>query len=139
MGNDKSDRKPDVVLEVPDFIQRKSANQVNEIKIRSGPLPAPEDLREYENICPGAADRILQMAEKQIDHRHNEESKAVSAAILDGHLGLVFAFVVCLVGMVGGFLLIQSDHSVLGTIFSGFSLLVVIRAFLGAPDQKKKI
>lgn len=31
----------------------------------SGPLPHPADLEEYERILPGAADRILSMAEKE--------------------------------------------------------------------------
>jgi hypothetical protein len=38
----------------------------------SGPLPPPEILAEYERLLPGAAERILMMAEKattgQIDH-----------------------------------------------------------------------
>lgn len=30
-----------------------------------GPLPPPRDLREYEQVVPGAAERILQMAERE--------------------------------------------------------------------------
>lgn len=38
------------------------------------PLPPPAALREYEDICPGAADRVLRMAERQIDLRDKRES-----------------------------------------------------------------
>lgn len=31
----------------------------------SGPLPSPEDLRKYNEVLPGAADRILTMAETE--------------------------------------------------------------------------
>ena len=33
----------------------------------SGPVPHPRHLRDYEAIVPGAADRILRMAEKSTD------------------------------------------------------------------------
>ena len=35
----------------------------------SGPLPPAEEFEKYENVCPGAADRILSMAEKSLEHR----------------------------------------------------------------------
>jgi hypothetical protein len=37
-----------------------------------------------------------------------------------------------------GFLLIQAEHSVIGTLFSGISFLSVVKAFLTASDKKKK-
>ena len=36
----------------------------------AGPLPPPNDVQAYENMLPGAADRILTLAEKQQDHGH---------------------------------------------------------------------
>ncbi len=36
-----------------------------ESEIFSGPLPHPRHLHAYEAICPGAADRLLKMAEAQ--------------------------------------------------------------------------
>ena len=35
----------------------------------SGPLPPPNVLSAYEDLLPGAADRIITMAEKQLEHR----------------------------------------------------------------------
>jgi len=35
----------------------------------SGPLPPPPMFREYEDVLPGAGDRILSMAERQAAHR----------------------------------------------------------------------
>ena len=40
---------------------------------RSGPLPSPEDFERYEKILPGAAERILSMAEHQQQHRFEIE------------------------------------------------------------------
>lgn len=44
-----------------------------------GPLPAPEDLQRYEALAPGAAERIIRMAEAEQSHRHALESKALEA------------------------------------------------------------
>jgi len=35
----------------------------------SGPIPHPNDLARYEEILPGAAERIMKMAELQAEHR----------------------------------------------------------------------
>ena len=43
-----------------------------EISRFSGPLPHPEDLAKYEQVLPGAADRIISMAEQQAAHRQAE-------------------------------------------------------------------
>ena len=39
----------------------------------SGPLPQPEELAGYESVLPGAADRIIAMAEKELAQRHDAE------------------------------------------------------------------
>jgi uncharacterized membrane protein len=61
-----------------------------------GPLPPPEHLEGYEKILPGAADRILSMAEKEQSHRHRWEREHL---IWDGFIsitGLVFGWVLSL-------------------------------------------
>lgn len=47
----------------------------------SGPLPPPEALARYEQILPGAADRITRMAEAQSAHRQGIETKVVDSNI----------------------------------------------------------
>ena len=44
-----------------------------------GPIPPPSMLAGYEDILPGAADRIFAMAENQQVHRHELENKAMKA------------------------------------------------------------
>lgn len=46
----------------------------------SGPLPPPALLRQYEEILPGTAERIVSMAEKEQGHRHLQDSQALKAA-----------------------------------------------------------
>ena len=41
----------------------------------SGPLPHPSILKQYEEIMPGSADRILSQFERQTKHRHAIEKR----------------------------------------------------------------
>ena len=54
----------------------------------------PEAFQRYEEILPGAAERILKMAEKQAEHRQRLEEKIVNAEIRDARLGLIFGFLI---------------------------------------------
>ncbi len=58
----------------------------------SGPMPPPNILNGYEKILPGAADRILSMAETQSKHRQSMEKKMIEAEARDGLLGILFGF-----------------------------------------------
>lgn len=58
----------------------------------SGPIPPPNMIKGYEAILPGAADRIITMAEKQSSHRQEMERKIIFAESRDSLLGILFAF-----------------------------------------------
>ena len=57
----------------------------------SGPLPSPEILAGYESILPGAAERILRMAEKSQDNRHEISMVALTETAADTRRGQRFA------------------------------------------------
>ncbi len=54
-------------------IDEGAATLMTEFTALSGPLPPPEMLAQYEEILPGAAERILSMAERQAEHRQKME------------------------------------------------------------------
>ena len=73
-----------------------------------GPVPPPADLRDYEAILPGAADRILTMAEKQGEHRQQLEQLAVGGDSRRSYLGLGAGFIVSLAGFgLAGYIVAQ--------------------------------
>lgn len=78
------------------------------ISSRSGPLPSPEEFEGYELVQPGAADRIIQLTEKEQSHRHGIEEKQQSQDFTFSMLGLVFGWLsfIALVGgaMYGGYI-----------------------------------
>src|SRR3989338_3375865 len=47
----------------------------------SGPLPPPEVLRQFDQVVPGAAERIIKMAEQQFAHRTELEKKVIDSDI----------------------------------------------------------
>lgn len=61
----------------------------------SGPLPPPEVLERYNSIVPGAAERILKMAETQSLHRQELEKIAVKSGSRDSICGIVAGVIVC--------------------------------------------
>lgn len=63
-----------------------------------GPIPDSSELEKYEKILPGAADRIISMAEKQQEHNHTINNKAVTGAIWKDRIAQILAFLcVCIV------------------------------------------
>jgi uncharacterized membrane protein len=57
------------------------AQQQMQVRHHSGPIPAPQDLFQYDQLIPGAADRIIAMAEREQAHRMNIEDMATRADI----------------------------------------------------------
>lgn len=59
--------------------------------VREAPLPAPDELFQYEKLTPGLADRIVAMAEREQAHRMNIEDMTARADIahrndvMEGH------------------------------------------------------
>src|SRR5438552_14400200 len=59
----------------------------------SGPIPSPETLSQYDKIVPGAANRIIQMAETQAEHRRQLEDRTSRSQIRQSSRGQWMALV----------------------------------------------
>lgn len=92
--------KRDVIMSAMYAIEQKSYSE---------PLPAPEDFAEYEKILPGSTDRILKMAEKQVDHRISSDNKIIDntyrqsgrGQILGAILVVMFGVISLILGLTG--------------------------------------
>ena len=62
-------------------------------KARGYPNTPPLYLQEYENTLPGAAERLIKMAELQGEHRRELEENVISGDIKQSKLGSIFAFI----------------------------------------------
>jgi uncharacterized membrane protein len=70
-----------------------------EVSVRSGPLPAPEELAAYNQIIPEGADRIMKMAEQQSAHRISLESTVVNSQQKQSFCGQIFGLIIGLSGL----------------------------------------
>ena len=103
----------------------------------AGPLPEPDTLREYDQVLPGAAERILKMAEDQQKHHHDQDrrqlemySTALQADSRRSNLGLVAGLSVTLLGLGGGIYLVYAGHDWADGIIAGLNLASVAGVFV---------
>lgn len=97
----------------------------------SGPIPHPIHLREYDQILPGGADRLMAMAETNLKHGMDMERKALEAQIADGKRGMwigaaLFALLIVLAAAIH---LITGSEAVPG-VFLGAAVLGGIALFV---------
>lgn len=104
-----------------------------------GPLPHPQILEGYEKTCPGAADRIIRMAEKQQEHRMEMEKSVVTAGNRDSRLGIICGTMVCLAVIIAGiFMTHMSDSAAIGAFLSLSGLGSLVGTFIYGTKSNSK-
>jgi len=103
---------------------------------REGPLPDAAELQAYEDVEPGAADRIITMAEKALDARTaaalmpiKAEAVSVTVTAVAYSLLPLFAVVAAVVFAVIGY--------PLGALFSGVAGLAIVGPRIIAEVRRK--
>jgi len=104
----------------------------------SGPLPHPNHFQQYENILPGAADRILKQAESQTTHRQSIEKKVIDSNIFNERLGIFLNFLLSLCIIAGGFLIVILSKNAWGYVAILGTPLLSGGIFLGTKYIEKK-
>lgn len=105
----------------------------------SGPLPPPGLLAQYNDVIPNGAERLMVMAEKQSAHRESLEAKVVAGNVASQARGSHYAFIICLVTIIGGFVLIGMGKSIYGISAVIGSLATLAAVFVVAKrDQRKE-
>lgn len=104
----------------------------------SGPLPAPVDLEHYEKVLPGAAERIISMAERQSAHRQNLETKVINSEISNSKTGLYFGFAIG----IGGFIVVgycaSFGYQILAGIIAALDIGSLVGVFVYGSEKRKK-
>ena len=95
------------------------------------PLPSSEELKQYENILPGSAERILSMAERQSEHRQFLEKRDSQ----DQHLGIVFAFTLALAALVAGCVVVLNGHPIPGSLFGLSGVGGIVATFISVDRR----
>ncbi len=105
----------------------------------SGPIPSPEALEHYEKIQPGAADRILKMAEKQQEHRMALETKAIGGQVDQSKRGQIFGFILVFVFVaIAVFFAKHLEMKEFAAILLGVTMVSVVALFVTGKWVIKK-
>lgn len=103
-----------------------------------GPIPSPEVLQEYDKICPGAADRIISMAENQSAHRQKLESQVVNSQITNSRWGIILAFCIGTITIIAGAVTaIMSSSPWAGSILGGAGVGGLVGTFIYGTNSNK--
>ena len=137
--------KQDVDIEA---VEEETVEAVKEVVIKamkeefSGPIPHPDTIQKYEEILPGAADRIISMAERQASHRQALEKKMIEAESRDGLLGVVFAFLLgmgCIAAAVlMVFLVPQNGGAIAGALLGVTGIGSITSNFIRSTRNNKE-
>ncbi len=96
----------------------------------SGPLPHPNILASYEQICPGCADRIVKMAETAQIRSEDRKDKLITYEYQDRKLGLILGFsavvITLIAGVTAALIAAAYNHTNLAFGFGGLSVLGLI-------------
>ena len=103
----------------------------------SGPLPQPQAMNAYEDVLPGAADRILTMAEQKAEQQRRMEEGTLDLAELEIHsayrqalLGLVLGAFVAVVIVAGGAYMAFLGHAEAGAGVIGGTIVGMAATFV---------
>ena len=105
----------------------------------SGPLPPPEILKKFDEVVPGAAERIIKMAEEQSTHRKDLEKKVIESDIARSKWGQVLGFAIAIAGLAASTLIAIYGSAIAGGIIGVGTLASLVGVFMyGATTRSKE-
>lgn len=104
----------------------------------SGPIPDPMTLERYESILPGAAERIMRMAEDQSSHRREMESVVIRSRARDSLLGIVAGFIIAMSTIFAGVYVITKGYAWSGTLLGSAGLVGLVSVFIYGTRSARK-
>jgi len=153
IGPELPENIPPDLKKILDSEKKISPELLLQIAIRkqsvSGPLPHPEILQGYDNIQEGFADRVIRMAEIQIEHRHKMEERELEADIeitkrnmeitaSEKKTGQYLAFLIALALMGCGILFAKLGGIGYGTTLITTTIAGLVSIFITGKYKEKK-
>ena len=118
--------------------------QVLQATRRSGPLPVPQDFEHYDRVVPGAAERILRMAESELEHRHeleknellseDQSSRRIHRALARGQYTGWALSIICVLLAAG--VAVYGVHWLVSAALVGIPILVAARALISGAGGR---
>lgn len=108
-----------------------------EVQQTFGLLPPPAMLREYEEISPGFAERLMAMVERQQDHRHQLEDLTVRGNERRANWGIWIGAGVVLLVLAAAVTLSLLGHETVAAVIGGLDIVGLATVFVvGRREQR---
>ncbi|CAD5285282.1 MULTISPECIES: DUF2335 domain-containing protein [unclassified Imperialibacter] len=101
-----------------------------QVSIRTGPYPSPEDYDYYNEIDPDLTGQMKRMVLEEQKHQHNLDEKHLDKDFLLRRTGQVFAFILCMIALIGGFYTVLQGFEIGGAIIGAVGLAGIVGQFL---------
>jgi uncharacterized membrane protein len=95
------------------------------------PLPPPAALAHYEDVLPGSSERILRMAEMEVESKVENRRKVTDATIEQSRLGLAMASLLAIVCVIAAIVFFALQNDIAGGAMFGIPAVLLIRSFIG--------
>lgn len=124
---------------LPAHVQNdKPAQLVSQHQRFSGPIPPPAILEQYDRVLPGAAERILSMAEQNMQHEHTIDSEIVGIRRTEYKRGQVFGLIIAIVAITSATICAIYEHEGVAMVIGGATVVGLVSAFVYAQSGKSK-
>lgn len=121
---------------------QKRALEIHQSQYFSGPLPPPETLKKFDEVTPGAAERIIKMAEGQFAHRTQLERKVIDSDIERSKWGQILGFVIAVVGLICSAVISIYGSGLVGAVIGVGTLASLVGVFIygskSRSDERKQ-
>lgn len=125
------------ILDAVDSLVQVTQTQITH---RSGPLPPPEEMMQYNECIPNGADRILKLTELQTSHRISIEAKVIDSQQSQSNRGQKIAAFLVTALIVAGAWVTLKDHDAVGGIIFGTTICGVAALYItGKWEQKRDL
>lgn len=101
----------------------------------SGPIPPAQELANYNNVVPNAAERILQMAEKNQQHQIDIETLALNSARKEARRGQIFAVLITVSAFFSSIAAMIMGFPSVASVIGGITVVSLAIAFIKGRDN----
>lgn len=102
----------------------------------SGPIPSPVILEQYEKFLPGAAERILSMAESDAKHQRDIEMAAINFQAQENRRGQYFSVFVVAIAFITSGVALALGHPDAASVIGGTTVVGLATAFVIGRKSK---
>ena len=112
---------------------------IRQSSLFSGPLPSPETLKKFNEVVPGAAERIIKMAEDQSRHRRDLEKRVIESDLSRSKWGQILGFVIAIAGLAVSAVVAIYGNAIAGGVIGLGTLATLVGVFMyGAKTRSQE-